>query len=269
MILRYAVMGYPVAHSLSPTIHQLFAEQTGNALLYEKIEIVLPNFEQQVMDFFAQGGMGLNITLPCKERAYAMSDDKSARCLQAGAANTLWMKNARLQADNTDGVGLLRDLTRYIELPHKSILVLGAGGAVRGVLGPLLQNGPKTLVVANRTLEKALALQRDFPAIGICSLADLSKRPEQGEFDLVINATSASLDEQTVALPNAVLGNKPFCYDLAYNKREPTPFVKWARSLGSDARDGIGMLVEQAAEAFFIWHGEMPNTDSVLEHLMI
>ena len=267
MMPRYAVMGYPIAHSLSPTIHHLFAEQTGKTVLYEKIEIDLPHFEQQVMDFFAQGGMGLNITLPCKERAFAMSDDKSGRCLKAGAANTLWMKNARLQADNTDGIGLIRALQRHVELPQKTILVIGAGGAVRGILGPLLENRPQTLVVANRTIEKALALQQHFPKMSICSLDNLSHHPACGQFDLIINATSASLGEQSVALPEAILANKPFCYDLAYNRHQDTAFIEWVKSQGCAARDGIGMLVEQAAEAFFIWHGIMPDAKSVLDKL--
>ena len=268
MIARYAVMGYPVAHSLSPTIHQLFAEQTGRTLVYEKIQIDLPLFEQQVIEFFDQGGKGLNITLPCKLRAFEMSEQVSPRCSVAAAANTLWMQDGRLHADNTDGVGLLRDLSRYVALTGKNILLLGAGGAARGILGPLLEANPAQLTITNRTPETAIALQSQFPQANICSFTALSEQLEQCVYDVVINATSASLDGQNLVLPAALMATLPFCYDLAYSKTEATAFVASARALGCTAADGLGMLVEQAAEAFFIWHGVMPDTAPVLNLLI-
>jgi len=263
MLPRYAVMGNPIAHSLSPYIHQLFAEQTNRALSYEKIVIDLSLFEQQVTDFFNQGGKGLNITLPCKQRAFTMSVEVSPRCLIARAANTLWMEAGRLHADNTDGVGLLRDIRRYLNITGKQILLLGAGGAARGVLGPLLEENPAELTIVNRTLEKARALQQDFLQIKLGTLEEI----ESKQYDVVINATSASLDGQNVAIPDTLLATKPFCYDLAYSKHGETTFVSWARELDCAAIDGLGMLVEQAAEAFFIWHGVMPKTTTVIDKL--
>lgn len=267
MFERFAVMGDPIAHSLSPTIHQLFAEQTGRELIYEKIQIDLCHFEQQVRNFFGQGGKGLNITLPCKQRAFAMSAKQTVRCGQAGAANTLWMQAGDLYADNTDGVGLLRDISRHVELANKKILLLGAGGAARGVIGPLLAIHPQQLTIVNRTPEKMYVLQKDFPAASCCSFTDLAMQLKIDSYDVIINATSASLMGGDLALPLALMATKPFCYDLAYNKMAATGFVEWARNTGCEAFDGLGMLVEQAAEAFFIWHGVMPDTTPILNHL--
>ena len=264
---RYAVMGYPVSHSLSPIIHQLFAEQTSSTLTYEKIEIDLPRFEQQVSDFFSQGGKGLNVTLPFKQRAFAMSEQASIRCSEAKAANTLWMHAARLQADNTDGVGLLRDISRYVSLSGKTILLLGAGGAARGIIGPLLAVNPAQLTIVNRTPAKARALLLDFPLANSCTADELPDHVKTCTYDVVINATSASLDGQAVVLPPALIAAKPFCYDLAYSISELTAFVASVRAQGCIAVDGLGMLVEQAAEAFFIWHGVMPETAPVLDVL--
>lgn len=260
---RYAVMGYPVEHSLSPMIHQLFAEQTNRVLSYETIQIDLVCFERQVTQFFKAGGNGLNITLPCKQRAFAMSDVVSARCLQAQAANTLWREGDKLQADNTDGIGLMRDLSRYVDLVDKRILLLGAGGAARGILGPLLAAHPAALLIANRTIDNAAVLHRDFPNVTrVCGFAELS-----GPYDLIINATSVGLDGQPINFPTMITAGKPFCYDLVYRKIGVTAFVAWARALGCDAVDGFGMLVEQAAEAFFIWHGVMPQTLPIMKRM--
>lgn len=269
MIARYAVMGHPVAHSLSPTIHQLFAEQTGCKLVYEKIQIDLLLFEQQVIEFFHRGGKGLNITLPCKLRAFAMSEQETPRSSVAAAANMLWMQDGLLHADNTDGVGLLQDLSRYVALTAKNILLLGAGGAARGILGPLLAANPAQLTITNRTPETAIALQSHFPQANTCSFTALQEQIEQRVYDVVINATSASLDGQNLVLPEALMAAQPFCYDLAYSRTGATPFVASARALGCKAADGLGMLVEQAAEAFFIWHGVMPDTAPVLNLLML
>lgn len=257
---HYAVMGYPVAHSLSPMIHQLFAKQTGLFLTYEKIQIDLLGFEQQVTHFFSQGGKGLNITLPCKERAYALANHATPRCVTAKAANTLWYAADGLHADNTDGIGLLRDLARYMNLAGKRILILGAGGAARGIMAPLLEAKPAQLTLANRTPGKAQALCDDFPASVSCELSALT-----GTFDLIINATSASLSGQRLALPTTIIKPTTVCYDLAYSLKEPTPFVAWAQSQGVVAVDGLRMLIEQAAEAFSIWHGVMPDVNLLLQ----
>ena len=264
MSARYAVMGNPVEHSLSPVIHQMFAELTGRSLHYEKILIDLPRFEQQVCDFFSNGGTGLNITVPCKQRAFAMADEPTTRSIQAKAANTLWMQEDRLQADNTDGVGLLYDLGRYIDIPGKHILILGAGGAARGIVGPLIGVQPAYLTIVNRTLANAQSLQKDFPSAHSCSFADLAAEAEKRRYDIVINATSASLDGKHLELPASLMATKPLCYDLAYRITQPTVFVSWAQSKGCVAVDGLGMLVAQAAEAFYIWHGVMPDAAYVL-----
>ena len=252
----YAVFGNPIAHSLSPIIHQQFALQTGVSLCYKKIEVPLLQFEDVVTDFFKQGGKGLNITLPFKERANAMAHVQSPRASTAGAANMLWMEGGSLHADNTDGVGLIRDLQQHaIPLTHKTILLLGAGGAARGIIGPLLQENPVSLTLANRTFEKAQALQQVFPTALICKLDELTH-----DYDLIINATSASFNDSDLLIPQVLFSNHPFCYDLAYGKNRTTPFVQKAKQLGCVAIDGTGMLIEQAAEAFFIWHGIRPNT---------
>lgn len=258
---KYAVMGHPIAHSLSPIIHQQFADQLGLLLQYDQIDVPVDRFERYVLDFFSQAeGKGLNITLPFKERAFAMAQIKSMRCLQAGAANTLWMADGKLHADNTDGVGLIRDLSRYIELKDKTIVLLGAGGAARGVIGELLKAHPARLILSNRTVEKAYALKSNFPDIQTCGFEALTEH-----YDLIINATSASLFVHALALPESILHNHPFCYDLAYSKDRMTPFVQWAKQHGSLAVDGLGMLIEQAAQAFLIWHGVMPDTKRLLK----
>ena len=259
-MIRFAVMGNPVSHSLSPLIHQEFAQQFGINLCYEKILGEICGFEAQVMDFFGSVGRGLNITLPFKERAFAMNLIKTPRCLVAKAVNTLWFQADTLHGDNTDGVGLIRDLNRYVDLSEKTILLLGAGGAARGVLAPLLATAASVTIV-NRTNERARALLTDFPTASLGSWDKLEHR----SYDVIINATSASLNDNALQLPTYLLQTKPFCYDLAYSKDTATPFVNWARTLGCEAMDGLGMLVEQAAESFYIWHGIMPDTKPVLK----
>lgn len=259
MTARYAVMGNPIAHSLSPKFHVLFARQMGIRLTYEKILIDLPHFEQQVEAFFRQGGKGLNITLPCKERAFAMSDKISERGRQAKAVNTLWMEQSLLCADNTDGIGFLRDIQRYVDLPGKRVLILGAGGAARGIIGPLLTVNGLQLSIVNRTALKLQPLLNDFPQLTTFPFADLADK----RFDVIINATSA----QELPLPSALTTNQPFCYDLTYNLHHPTPFLVWAQAERCTAKDGLGMLVEQGAEAFFIWHGVRPDTEAALRML--
>jgi shikimate dehydrogenase len=258
MLKRFAVIGKPIEHSLSPLIHQHFAKQTHLQLLYEKI-LGDDLFTRQVLDFFNAKGCGLNITLPFKQKAFALATHKTKRCIAAGAANTLWMEHNQLHADNTDGVGLIRDLSRFMVLREKKILILGAGGAARGVIPPLLETTTNQITIANRSIEKAISLRLAFPDIQIISLANLT-----GTFDVIINATSASLDEQSIILPRELWASQPFCYDLAYLQKGPTSFVAEAKEKGCQAYDGLGMLIEQAAESFFIWHGIRPDTDSLV-----
>lgn len=255
----YAVMGNPIAHSLSPIIHQLFAQQFGLSIQYHKILVTESLFEQEVKDFFHRGGKGLNITLPFKTRAFAMADIQSLRSLEAEAANTLWMDNGKLYADNTDGVGLIQDLSHHqVQLKNKTILLVGAGGAARGIVAALLNDKPANLTMTNRSFEKLAPFQEKYPTILTCKLEKLT-----GHYDVIINATAASLTANQVYLPQTILAAHPFCYDLAYGKKGITPFVAWAKKGGCQAIDGIGMLIEQAAEAFFIWHGMMPNTSGL------
>ncbi|KTD34743.1 shikimate 5-dehydrogenase [Legionella moravica] len=262
MLQRFAVIGNPIGHSLSPVIHQQFARQMKISLTYEQIKGEDFSLEQQVIEFFALGGKGLNVTLPYKQRAFELAKVRTPRCSLAGAANTLWMKDDILHSDNTDGIGLVCDLTRMFELQNTNILILGAGGATRGILYPLLEMNPNSITVANRTVEKAEELQKAFPQIRVNHLDKVS-----GIFDLIINATSASLEGHGLVLPEEVMRNSPLCYDLAYTQQGITPFVKYAKAMGCQAVDGLGMLVEQAAEAFYIWNGVRPSSEPVIKFL--
>jgi shikimate dehydrogenase len=260
MPLQFAVIGNPIEHSRSPDIHHLFGQETGISLNYIKILSKEADFESQVNDFFIQGGQGLNVTLPFKQRAYVMAKNHTPRCQAAKAANTLWMNERQeLCADNTDGVGLVRDLSRHIQLPGSHILILGAGGAARGIINPLLEQGLSQLTIANRTEETLAALKDDFPVIECMGLDTLS-----GNYTLIINTTSAGYTGGFIQLPADILATSPLCYDLSYNLKEPTPFVHYARANGCQAVDGFGMLVEQAAESFYIWHRVLPSADGVL-----
>lgn len=261
-MFRFAVIGNPIAHSLSPVIHQLFAKQTEIHLVYDKILGEDDSFEQQVSDFFAQDGKGINVTLPYKQRAFSLAQKHTPRCMLAKSVNTLWISENTLCADNTDGIGLLRDLNRYLELRGKKVLILGAGGAARGIIPALLELESIQLTIANRTIEKALAIQSDFPQIHCSGFQEL-----HDSFDLIINATSASLGGEFIQLPEKLLSTKPFAYDLAYNKKQNTPFVEYTLKHGCQAADGLGMLVEQAAEAFHIWNGVKPSTSEVIDYL--
>lgn len=250
---RFMVMGAPIAHSLSPMIHTQFAAQTGRDVVYETCLLDRAHFEQQVRDFFAAGGAGLNITSPGKERAFAMADVKTPRCAVARAANTLWMNPAgQLCADNTDGVGLVRDLHHHsIKLTKARILVLGAGGAARGILPALLDEHPKYVAIANRTASRAEALIQSLES------TKLSYRPldaVRGSYDLILNAVAGT----HVSLPH--ISGEPLYYDLNYDALGMTPFVALATKAGFKAADGLGMLIEQAAEAFYVWHGVRPDT---------
>ena len=252
-------MGNPIAHSLSPQIHGYFAEQTQRSLIYDKTLVDEDSFEACVLAFFSQGGRGLNVTQPFKERAFLMSDVRTVRCMEAQSANTLWMNDGYLNADNTDGVGLLRDLACHMTLSGARVLLMGAGGAARGVLGPLIAANAQ-VTLTNRTAEKARCLQRAF---GDATQWVAWEAHHQG-YDLILNATSMSLQGGSVDVPLSWLVAHPLCYDLAYHVSGVTPFVAWARAAGCVAHDGFGMLVEQAAEAFFIWHGiPAPSTNRI------
>lgn len=266
---RYGVFGNPIAHSKSPLIHRQFAEQTGQALSYQALLAPLDDFCGFARAFFAAGGMGANVTVPFKEQACAMADQLSERARRAGAVNTLLkLADGGLRGDNTDGTGLVRDLLHNagVALRGQRILLLGAGGAVRGVLEPLLAEQPAALVIANRTVEKAEQLAREFADLGpvVASGFDWLEEP----VDLIINGTSASLAGELPPLaPSLIQPSHTRCYDMMYAP-ELTPFNRWASELGArQTLDGLGMLVEQAAEAFFLWRGVRPQTRPVLECL--
>lgn len=266
----YAVVGHPISHSESPQIHRLFASQTGEALDYTAIEAPLNDFQNTVNEFFAGGGKGLNVTLPFKQAAWQMASRHSARALKAGAANTLYQSNGVLVADNTDGAGLVQDLlyNHKVMLKGARILMLGAGGAVRGVLAPLLLEQPHTLVIANRTLAKAQKLVTLFKGTaGITRLDSKAFDRIAGDFDLIINGTSASLQGDLPPLPAALVGADTVIYDMMY-AATTTRFNQWALDNGAKrVYDGLGMLVEQAAEAFEVWRGVRPQTAPVIVSL--
>ena len=264
---RYAVFGNPISHSKSPLIHRLFAQQTGQRMEYTA-ELVEPDgFGEAVAAFARSGGRGLNITVPFKQQAFALANRRSARAERAGAVNTLILHGpGDYYGDTTDGIGLVRDLIRnhHYEPGGKQILVLGAGGAVRGVLEPLLRNRPARLTIANRTGATALQLALDFADLGNvrgCGLDDIG----DSSFDLIINGTSASLSGELPPLSAALVHRNTFCYDMMY-AADDTPFMVWGRENGcAVVVDGLGMLVEQAAESFRIWRGVEPTTGAVIE----
>ena len=266
---RYGVVGHPVAHSLSPFIHGMFARQTKQELVYRLHDVPPAQFRAHVLEFFARGGRGLNVTVPHKLAAAELANELAPRAERAGAVNTLALRGDNLiLGDNTDGAGLVQDLLTNlgIAVARRRILIIGAGGATRGVLAPLLMLGPAELVIANRTLERAEELAQDFVDLGALQCCDFNQLPE-GAFDLVINATSASLSGEVPAVSAAVIGAGTVCYDMAYGKEE-TAFVRWAREHGcSRAEQGWGMLVEQAAESFELWRGVRPDTGPVLAAL--
>lgn len=268
---RYGVMGYPVSHSRSPVIHRLFALQTGQNLQYELLQVPPEKLESALLQFQRTGGKGLNITLPHKNEVAKLVDRLSERAEVAGAVNTILFGDDGVVGDNTDGVGLLRDLQLNLNLPidGANILILGAGGATRGIVRPLLDAKVASVMIANRTLAKAEELVDHFSSFGpvyACSFDDV---PSTVHYDLVINATSAGLKGKTPPYPINAIRETTSCYDLSYGLT-PTPFSKWGSEQGA-ARSvmGWGMLVEQAAESFFLWRGVRPNTEPVLKQLTI
>lgn len=261
---RYAVIGNPVAHSRSPWIHSRFALQTGEDIGYEPLIAPLDGFAATVEAFRAAGGKGVNVTLPFKEGACSISTHLSERARAAQAANTLIFSDAGIRGDNTDGYGLVRDLAVNLgfAIQGRRVLLAGAGGAARGVLLPLLGERPAALVIVNRDIDKGRALAGRFPGISACGYADLA-----GErFDLVINATSAGLADAPLPLPAAIFLAGSLAYEMVYGR--DTAFMRQARADGAArVSDGAGMLVEQAAESFFLWRGVRPETASVLSAL--
>ena len=268
---RYGVMGYPVSHSRSPIIHQLFAIQTKQDLQYELLQVPPAQLEKAIEQFGRTGGKGLNITVPHKREVVRLVDQMSDDAARAGAVNTLVFRDDGIYGDNTDGIGLIRDLHSNIgvRLQDANILILGAGGATRGIVPPLLEAEPETIVIANRTIEKAQALaeeySRDGPVVS-CKFKDVGTLPV---YDLIINATSAGLRGETPPYPAEAIHPHTVCYDLSYGLT-PTPFARWAAEHGA-ARSimGWGMLVEQAAESFYIWRGVRPQTAPVLKQLTV
>lgn len=260
---RYAVIGNPVAHSRSPEIHAEFARATGQDLEYGRILAPLDGFAAAVQAFRAAGGKGLNVTLPFKIEAWRYCARVSERARAAQAVNTLLFDGEEACGDNTDGAGLVRDLGLNVgfALAQKRVLLMGAGGAAQGVIGELLQAGIAELVIANRTVAKAEALASRFPGSVGCGYEALAAR----RFDLVVNATSAGLAGETPRLPHSVFAPGALAYDMVYGRE--TPFLARARALGVRACDGLGMLVEQAAESFFLWRGVRPDTHVVLARL--
>ena len=268
---RYGVMGYPVSHSRSPIIQRLFALQTGQELQYELLQVAPEKLEQALQQFRRTGGKGLNITVPHKTAVIHFADQISDRAKLAGALNTLDFRQGKVYGDNTDGVGLLRDLTNNlgVQLHDVNILILGAGGATHGIVGPLLEMQPASLTIANRSVEKAESLVERFAASGPVSACRFSEVRGGKIFALVINATSAGLKGEMPPYPDAAVCEHTFCYDLSYGLQR-TPFSAWAAEKGA-ARSvmGWGMLVEQAAESFHLWRGVRPDTAPVLKQISV
>jgi shikimate dehydrogenase len=268
---RYALLGNPVAHSKSPLIHAAFARQLGHKIEYHAIQVDTGGFAQAVGNFEAAGGKGINVTLPFKHEAFTLCDELSSRARLAQAVNTILFKGGGKRfGDNTDGVGLIRDIVQNHRgvIAGRRVLLLGAGGAAHGALGPLLEEKPAQVFIANRTPDKALELAHAFQAFGAVqggSYADLAGR----QADLIINATSASLQGAVPPLPDGTLAPGAWCYDMMY-AAAPTAFVRWGEKHGAaKSLDGLGMLVEQAAESFYVWRGVRPATAPVIELLRV
>lgn len=260
----FAVFGHPVTHSKSPRIHQLFAEQTGIAHAYGRICAPVEGFSSSLSEFMKQGGKGANVTLPFKEQAFEMADELTERASLAGAVNTVKkLEDGRLLGDNTDGIGLLTDLERLSLIkPGDRILLVGAGGAARGVILPLLSFGC-SLTITNRTLSKAQLLADAFQHSGVIRAQALEQLEGQ-QYDLIINATSSGIRGDIPALPCSLITQKTRCYDMFY-LATATPFLKWCQQQGAvDTADGLGMLVGQAAHSFFLWHGTLPDITPVI-----
>ena len=264
---QYGVVGHPVGHSLSPFIHGMFARETGQRISYRLYDVPPAEFHERVRAFFAQGGRGLNVTLPHKIAAVDVAHELTPRAAHAAAVNTLAARADGILGDNTDGAGLVRDLCDNlgVAITRRRVLVIGAGGASRGILGPLLGLAPEVLVIANRTPQRAQALAAQFTELGVVRGVGFAELDQP--FDLIVNATSASLAGELPPFPPTVIGPQTVCYDLAYG-RSATAFIEWANLQGCmRALQGWGMLVEQAAESFRLWRGIRPDTAQVLAAL--
>ena len=268
----YCVMGNPVAHSRSPWIHARFAQLTQQSLHYERRLAPVDGFAASLQAFIAQGGKGCNVTVPFKLDAAQAAHSHSPRVALAGAANTLVIgADGRIHADNTDGLGLVADITRNagVAIADSDVLLIGAGGAAAGVLGPLLEQQPRSITVCNRTAAKALELVHQHAALAAAQKVELLVQEQQGlqgDFDLVINATAASLQGAGIPVPASVLRPGSLAYDMMYGAAAQ-PFLDWAHQHGATGRDGLGMLVEQAAESFALWRGVRPPSPTVLQEL--
>ncbi len=267
----YAVIGNPVEHSQSPFIHSLFASQTHEPIEYTRLLAPLGSFTKTVRDFIAHGGRGLNVTTPFKLEAHALADTLSERAAAAGSVNTLRVEGEFLYGDNTDGIGLVRDLVHNLgfTLTQSRILLLGAGGAARGILLPLLETQPAEIVITNRTAARAAELADHFAAAALstgCRLIGGGSEIARGPFDLIINATASSLNGALPEFDTTALTRHTLAYDLMYSG-QPTAFMQHASAHQAHTTDGLGMLVEQAAESFFVWHGVHPESGSVLKAL--
>ncbi|MDK1024526.1 MAG: shikimate dehydrogenase [Gammaproteobacteria bacterium] len=268
MIEKYAVIGNPIKHSKSPEIHTAFARQTGQSLEYTRLLAPKDGFAVAFAEFATDDGKGLSVTMPFKQQAFQQVDIKSERAVLAGAVNTIKIEqDGQTSGDNTDGVGLVNDITRNLNwaICDKRVLILGAGGAVRGVLQPFLHELPAELVIANRTVERAIELAEEYAELGNINASGIKQIT--GTFDLIINATGASLQGEVPNVPNGIINAQTHCYDMTYAATE-TAFVRWARKQGATVTsDGLGMLVEQAALAFQIWRGVLPDTRPVIKHI--
>jgi shikimate dehydrogenase len=263
---RYGLIGHPVAHSKSPTIHSAFAAQTGQNLTYERILAPLDGFAATVLSFIDQGGKGLNVTLPFKLEAHALAHSLTERGRMAGAVNTLKMTDGHILGDNTDGVGLVADIQSNagVALKGKRVLLLGAGGAARGAILPILHADPASLTIANRSIDKASALAQKFAAFGQIDVSAFTAL--QGVFDVVVNATSASLGNELPPVPASIFIPSTLAYDMMYGNAL-TVFLQFAAQQGARTRDGFGMLVEQAAQSFYVWRGVRPDTANAFPEL--
>ena len=263
---QYRVFGNPIKQSRSPYIHQSFATTTNQELNYQSQLAEPDEFATAVLQFIANGGKGANVTAPFKEQALVLSDEVTERARLAGAVNTLTFDNGKIYGDNTDGEGLVQDLLRNkVQLANSNILLLGAGGAAKGVILPLLAQHPSSIVIANRTLSKAQALIEQFndSRLSVCGFEQTSAKT----YDLIINATSASLSGKLPTISSSLITENTVCYDMVYGKAL-TPFLAWAKAQGaSKVIDGLGMLVGQAAESFRVWRGVKPEVETVIEQL--
>ena len=267
---NYAVFGNPIKQSKSPVIHQAFAQQLEESLSYRAVRVEHEQFEEKVRGFFQHGGMGLNITVPFKERAFALADSASAAAQRAGASNCLVpQREGGLHAANTDGVGMVRDMVANLgwQLQGRRTLIIGAGGAVRGIVHPLLSERLGSLTIVNRTADRAAELAERFSSTELTVAAGGLEAAAGGVFDLVINATSASLGNEMPDLADIQLAPRCCCYVLVY-AAEPTAFMRWSAAQAAWAiADGLGMLVEQAAESYYLWRGQRPGTEEVISGL--